>query len=666
MENKSSRPDYLAGIDGLRAISVLAVIIYHIEYFSFLPGGFTGVDVFFVISGYVISKSLSKKSSLRFPRYLSEFYKRRILRIAPALIVCLLITVMASVLFIPTGPSETISKTGLAAFFGYSNLALIWHTDSYFSPLGEFNPFLHTWSLGVEEQFYLFFPLIFYLWLRFGKEKSTWGYLSRGLLVVLAVSSLIYACFETPAHHDLAFYLLLSRFWELAAGALLFQLHASNIGIANSRRTSDIFLVSGLLLLGIGFLYSSQDLFPFPWAIAPVLGAMLLIGGVTNTSDRLSLIHKFLQTPVMTYIGKISFPLYLWHWSIAALLRWTVGFDRLEYVLIYLIVVFLLAAASYHFIETPVRTNQYLLAQKNWKLLLSGLAVIAISYGAATYIFKSQSTISLSVTKDRYTWNAYGHMPREQLDISTDQDLAGRTIFVIGDSHSAAYRTMLKEISIQLGVETEIYEKGGCAIAGLITPIDQLNDCQEYYDQTFAEVKNKAKPGDIIFMASLRMPELSGRFEPYDEAQATAHINRRMTPENLQAALDDADQIIDQLSIPGVHILIDAPLPIFKAPPYRCSDWFNKMNPVCSAGLTVDREFLLELRQPVMDSLETLESRHQNLSVWDPLFVLCEDEICAAYDDDGPLFFDGDHLTAHGNRVLTPSFRDKLLEIWQQ
>jgi peptidoglycan/LPS O-acetylase OafA/YrhL len=664
MKNQSSRLDYLTGIDGLRAISILAVMIYNIDLLAFLPGGFTGVDVFFVISGYVISKSLFKKSSLRFPVYLAEFYKKRILRIFPALIVCLIMTVVASALFLPIGLSSAISETGLAAFFGLSNFALIQHTNGYFAPRVEFKPFLHTWSLAVQEQFYLFFPLLFFVWLKFSKKESMYGYVSRGLFVGLAFLSFAYAYFQTAANHELAFYLLLSRFWEIAAGALLFQLHSRNLCIAHSKRLSDLFLVSGMVLLGVGFIYSDQELFPFPWAIVPVLGAMLSISGVTNSSGSLSVIHRLLQSPGLTYIGRLSYSLYLWHWPVSTLLRWTIGFDQFRYVVIYLIVIFLLAMASYHLIELPIRTHAYLLKQKNWKLISGGIVVVLASFAIAHSIFEAQSTISLSVTKDSYEWRAFAYTPIDPDSVSMDADIVGRKVFVVGDSHAAAYRTMLQIVSAQWDIEVHVYEQGGCAVANLLTSMSQANQCQAFYDYAFTEIKNKAESGDIIFLASLRMPVLSYRLELVDEAAMTTRLKREIAPEKIQVALEDASRLIDELSVPGVHILIDAPKPVFKLSPYLCSDWFNKMNPLCAPGFAVDREFLLELRQPVMDSLSQLESRHPNLSVWDPFFVLCADAVCSAYDGDKPLFFDGDHLSGHGNRVLTPSFKNKLLAIW--
>jgi peptidoglycan/LPS O-acetylase OafA/YrhL len=187
-ETQSQTKTYIPELDGLRAVAILAVLLFHLNIFPFLQGGFTGVDIFFVISGYVISRSLYNKTDGPFHKYLGGFYKRRMLRIVPALFTCLLITHFVSVLFIPSAwRSDLIHDTGLSAFFGFSNFALVFRNDGYFSPHAEFNVFLHTWSLGVEEQFYLFFPIVFFLWLKFRKRKNALGFISRILLLLLAV-----------------------------------------------------------------------------------------------------------------------------------------------------------------------------------------------------------------------------------------------------------------------------------------------------------------------------------------------------------------------------------------------------------------------------------------------------------------------------------------------
>ena len=166
---------YIRGIDGLRALAVIAVMLFHIKP-SLLPGGFSGVDVFFVISGYVISGSLVRYSNCNFLDYIIGFYARRIVRIIPALIICLLVVSIVTTLFVPDSwLSSTISKTGLFAFIGLSNYALIWFNDGYFSPRADFNPFTHTWSLGAEEQFYAIFPLIMFVWIKYNERKNFLG-----------------------------------------------------------------------------------------------------------------------------------------------------------------------------------------------------------------------------------------------------------------------------------------------------------------------------------------------------------------------------------------------------------------------------------------------------------------------------------------------------------
>ncbi len=650
-------PDYLPGIDGLRALAVLAVVVYHTDFLPFFKGGFTGVDIFFVISGYVISRSIYNRPFSGLSQYLSQFYSRRVKRIIPALAACLLVTIVASALFIPSAwLSNTIDQTGLAAFFGYGNFSLVWNNDGYFSPRVDFNPFLHTWSLAVEEQFYLLYPLIFFVWLRFGKEKSFVGTVSRLSLIVLGTASLGFSVFETTAHHDRAFYLLPSRFWELAAGGLLFQLHSKNILVVTSRVVQRLLVITGLTLVCAGFIFAEQRSFPFPWAMIPVCATMLLLTGVVHASAGSSLPHRFLDSRVMTYIGKISYSLYLWHWPVAVLLRWTAGLHTYWLIIVYLAVSFMLSILSYHLIETPVRTGIFLRNQKNWKIITAGIAVLVIAFSTAQWVVMSKSDITLSVTGENYEWRSWKHgKDKAEQPVITDPDINGRRIFALGDSHTAAYRTMLTIVSSQLGVEVHEYEEGGCAIAGLLEPMDEQGSCLSFFENSFGEIERLSKPGDIIFLASYRMPPLTDRFE-----EAGAAGNRAL-------ALEEASRIIDDFEDLGLHVLIVAPEPVLKAPPYRCSDWFNETNPVCAPGLTISREFLLKTRKPVMDSLDTLKKRHPALDIWDPLPVLCDEEEFSAYDDNGlPVFFDEDHLSAHGNRMLAPSFKEKILNIWKR
>ncbi|MGZ7457099.1 acyltransferase family protein [Pseudomonas sp. Ma2-10] len=653
---------YIPAIDGLRAVAVLAVIVFHANFLGVLPGGFTGVDMFFVISGYVISQSLSARNDLNLAGYLADFYRRRFLRILPALLVVLSVSFLASAMFMPQfWLSELISRTGLAAFFGLSNFVLAWNTDTYFSPSAELNPYLHTWSLGVEEQFYVIFPVIYFVWLRYKERVAiVWA-----VLPLLALASLVISAYQTPADPLSAFYLLPGRFWELAAGAMLFQIIGARRVSSRSKKFIRFLLPGGLALILAGFLFAGRHQFPFPWALATVLGTVLMITAVVLQDESApSLLQRSLQSPLMVYVGRLSYSLYLWHWPVAVFLRWTTGLELLAVQLIYPVIVIALAAASYHWIETPIRIGKSLWQSRAWVTVASSLVAVGLLWWGALWVSDNPDRLSLSQTRDTYEWYAYKHFPREEIIQIEDPLVQGRQLFVVGDSHTAAYRTMLNTVRLTLGIKVLEYEQGGCGVVTLIGP-DPAN-CAERREANFKEIEAQAKPGDIVFLASLRMPELDGREWSRGEVTVLNEVFSERTLEKGQSARVSAEATLDRLKAAQVHVIIDAPKVVFKAPPNRCSDWFNSMNPVCAPGLTIDRAQIDRLRAPQMKLLDLLKREHPDLTVWDPLPLLCPGQTCSAFDSNGkPLFFDSNHLSGHGNRVLTPSFTRVVLTIWR-
>ncbi|QKQ27664.1 acyltransferase family protein [Candidatus Reidiella endopervernicosa] len=359
----------------------------------------------FVISGYVVSASLAKESTRSLLSFSTRFYARRVVRIFPALVLCLLVVSIVTTLFVPESwLSKTSKYTAYSAFFGASNLALVWLNDGYFSPRVEFNAFTHTWSLGVEEQFYLFFPLLFFVWLRYRDNRSLVGVVAVSLLPLLLVISLWYSWYQTAVSPERAFYWLPSRFWELAFGAMLYRCHSNGRLLPESKGKARLYLLVGVLLVGAGFALTDESRFPIPWALASAGGALFLIAGVVNTFDERPVIQRLLESRVLVYIGKTSYSLYLWHWPVYVLLRWTTGLESLSEIAFAIAATFVLAITSYHLVERPLRRGVSPKTQPAGRIVLVGTLLIVTSFAGSYSVFNAHSTLSMSVTADKRIW----------------------------------------------------------------------------------------------------------------------------------------------------------------------------------------------------------------------------------------------------------------------
>lgn len=647
----TSERSHNAAIDGLRALAVLVVIVFHANA-RWLPGGFTGVDLFFVVSGFVISQSLASRAGMPLGTLLLDFYRRRVLRLLPALLAMLMVTFALSALFIPRAwRNEQFDQTGWAALVGFSNVVLAGQQEDYFSPGAELNPFLHTWTLGVEEQFYLVSPLLFFVWLR-GQERWPW---SRWLLPVLTVLSLAWAGWQAQTAPAAAFYLLPARFWELAAGALLYQWMRRRTPGQNG----DTVAAAGLALLAAGVLIAPRLAMPVPGVLATVAGTLLLLASVSTPGA--SRITRALGCAPLAYLGRLSYSLYLWHWPLLVLLRWTYGLHGAA-LWLYPVLLLVVSAASYQFIERPLRSAVPLLRLAPAKVLAMALPLVALCGAGAWATVEYHEQLSLSVTRDGYAWQARRYPAWRPLEPVSAPALEGRRLFVVGDSHAAAYRTMTSMVARQTGMEIRQEDRGGCSFVNLLRASPA--DCQGFIEDALSTIEREARPGDIVLLAALRMPELRGFDWQRQEAQEIhQQLLAERTPANAQAARDEAERVLARLQRLGVRVVIDAPLPLFKAGAYRCSDWFNRHNPACAGGLSMPRADLDRLLAPQMALLAELAAQYPSLTVWDPLPLLCGPQTCSAVEEGEPLFFDNDHLSGHGNRMLLPSFRQTLIDI---
>lgn len=343
----SSPVDWRADIDGLRAIAVLSVVTYH-ALPSILPGGFVGVDVFFVISGYLITGILIKEhQSGRFS--LRRFYERRARRLFPALALVMAATVAATFLFAYPAAVRQTAKLAVASSFSAANVAL-WAESGYFDAGSHLKPLLNLWSLGVEEQFYLVWPLLLAALLR---SRHLVGIVISGCLLSLAGAEIL-----NHRSSAAAFYLPTFRAWELGVGALLAILERRNwhgahlLSSTLSRRATEI----GVLLILLSALFLNSRV-PFPGlsAVPAVLGSALVIWAGSSSSN--GMISRTLSSGPLVYIGLISYPLYLWHWPLLSV-PLTAGIRLTEPVRALLVVLALvLSAATYRWIETPARRS---------------------------------------------------------------------------------------------------------------------------------------------------------------------------------------------------------------------------------------------------------------------------------------------------------------------
>lgn len=346
IENKAYyRPD----IDGLRGIAVGLVILYHL-FPRLFKNGFLGVDVFFVISGFVVTQALRRDLTQGIFNGLVRFYARRIKRILPALYVNIAVTITLSCLLIPPSDLGSIFKTAASAVVGASNVALLYARFDYFSPDLALNPFMQTWSLGIEEQFYLVFPslLIMGSYLTTASRRLNAGH----LLSALAALSLLYWVdrqFYAPVS---AFYNPLARFWELLIGAVMAlnkDAIASFVG-----ETGDLFLqylALALLVLALSLSPAHFPLNNFMNILVVSSSALVLATGMTSSRH----VNGVLGSAPLVWIGKLSYSLYLWHHCVFTFARWNSDLSRPLCALVALLLMVAISYLSYRFIEIPFR-----------------------------------------------------------------------------------------------------------------------------------------------------------------------------------------------------------------------------------------------------------------------------------------------------------------------
>ncbi len=614
-----TRPAYRADIDGLRAVAVLSVVIYH-AFPNALRGGFIGVDIFFVISGFLISSIIFDNLEHDSFGFL-EFYARRVRRIFPALTIVLIACLAVGWVLLLADEYQALGKHVAAGAVFISNFAL-WNESGYFDWSAHAKPLLHLWSLALEEQFYLFWPLL--LWLAYRRHRNFLALTSFIALASFAINV------ETVTKYSVAaYYSPLSRFWELMIGGILayLALHKPQYfpRYSGARSLAGLLLIAGAL-----FFLGDDRAFPGWWALLPTIGAFLILSATPSTWFN----RQVLGNRWMAAVGRISYPLYLWHWPLLYLTYLVSSSSRWTR-LIVVVVSILLAAMTYLLIEKPIRRGGrtggsavYLVAG----MALCGAFGLSI-YSSGGFGFRLPQQFNQfarlaprGVSYDCELYNRVNFPPK------CTQVLRHPAIFIWGDSHANSAAAGF--IPLQNKGEIGMLEVTGLGCPPLLN--FQSNDnkkCKEINDYALRSIQ-LAKPDIVVLHAN---------WEAYDLSQLDS------TVQQLRNA--GADNIVLLGPVPQWNgSLLRSILRCWR--PRSSSDEFPRYS---KCGL--------DPNVPEVDTSLRQAARRLDIRYISAYQVLCNSKGCLTHVNDGGdqlVTYDYGHLSAGAAEYLVSAIGGKL------
>jgi peptidoglycan/LPS O-acetylase OafA/YrhL len=489
-------------IQSLRALAALLVLIYHADY---LPGGYIGVDIFYVISGYLITNLLLRELEQTRRLEFMAFYARRFKRLLPASFVVVITTGIVGWILLPNSYRADFGRDLIAASTYISNfLFALWDAD--YQNLGSTpSPFIHFWSLAVEEQFYLFWPILILICFRMkGRTGVFYGVLT------VALTSFLFSLYLTERSPVWSFYILPTRAWEMASGALiLFASKRLREGFFNRPQLG---LLSIVLISFSTFLFNETTSFPGTAALLPVIATALLILSRENWPPFLDVLSRF---PLTQWLGKISYPLYLWHWPVLVIPEISLSRAlRLHELIPAICLILLLSELTNRFIEEPLRYSS--LATK--KIFLASLAATLLSVTLGIAISASYSSSITSSSGFTFDIDEVRSKPKNNLDgchihvgvtIAPECEYGDtnseKTIVLYGDSHAAQWLPALDIIGRQYGMRIVSLTKSACPSAEVIKELSsqyRVDDCQKFRDESISRIKRENP--DAVIMTGMQ------------------------------------------------------------------------------------------------------------------------------------------------------------------
>ena len=629
--------NYRPEIDGLRALAVIPVIFYHAGFATF-GGGFVGVDVFFVISGYLITSIIYDEMQRgRFSP--AGFYERRIRRILPALfVVCLTCVPFAWFWMEPTQFID-FSQSLIAVNLFVSNI-FFWREAGYFATASELKPLLHTWSLAVEEQFYVLFPLALLLLARLQRKALL------VLSLIVALISLGAAQWASKAQPDSNFYLLPYRIWELEVGVILAL--GAGTWIKREGWLAEAISVCGLAMITVAvFWFDKSTPFPSVWALIPVLGTAFIIAA----SGPRNFVGRMLSLPPLVGIGLISYSAYLWHQPLFAFTRIRMFGDlsTINYLLLILLA-FALAYVTWKLVEVPFRNRQGIHRRVvfSWA---SGISASLILFGVIGHVGQG------------LVWRHDNPAPMANLGARLDVNLGladgceGTTevsaecrtgdapeIIVWGDS----FAMHLVDGILSSNPDADIVQmtSSGCGPIFDVAPLDP-HKINEIWAQGCLRANAQVKRY-ILASQSVKYAVLGSLFFQYLNEDALVFHNGKVVPANPEFILERFRATLDFLIENKIRPVVFAPPPSNGNNVSECvvrRKWFN----INAADCDIEKTIYERFQSRVIAFLKRVEQTHT--VVWMSDF-LCNQNTCKSEEDGLYLYRDGGHLSREGSRLV--------------
>jgi len=666
------RPD----IDGLRAVAILGVVAYHVGIPG-ITGGFTGVDVFFVISGFLITQLLVRQVDASGHLSLAEFYARRMRRILPALGVVIGTTLIAGMFILPpTGDRRQMIESALASLGFVANQFFLVNTAGYFDGPSELKPLLHLWSLSVEEQFYILWPLTLILvtLIAPAAKRRTWFRITIG---AITLTSFLLSVMLVKAHQSMAFFIAPARAWELGIGALL-SLDSPAFS-SRLRSAGPVLSWSGSALIIAAYtLIEPTSSFPGSHALLPVMGAGLIIYGNALATDNLC--ARLLKTRPMVSIGILSYAWYLWHWpllSFARSERLMAPNIAIDTVMVALALA--LAALTLRYVENPIRYGATLRGRSRKSVLQIGIAsMLVLAAGAASLLAWDQygtksarERLAMRVAADhpnpeiqeclRNKWSAVASFdtcrfgaPNQQLELA-----------LWGDSHAMAWAPLLQAMQNNGAPAFVLASLSSCR--PLLVPgnaPDARSECAEFNRVTLRQIialKAQGLSGVILSgrWVILRHPSIS-RYDYSSEHTGLrdvirgvrARLRRDSRAAPADALREEFSLTLHALQSAGLRVLILLDPPEVKQPIPDCL-YIHYDDPILCG---ISRAEYEQNTSDVVAAITAAAAPFDNVRVLNPVMRFCDKIQCPPIVDGTPMLFDDDHISTSAARALAPSY----------